>query len=115
MNGIQVAGNEGIDIKAPNYRALASKIKASGADAFFFGGITASNGVQLYKDVWAANPGIKLFGPDGVAGTSFTSKVPAGARWNTDITVGTIPPQAHPPQRQKFFQDFKTAYGTATA
>ena len=73
-NGIEVAGNEGIDIKAPNYRALASKIKASGADAFFFGGITASNGVQLYKDVWAANPGIKLFGPDGVAETSFTSK-----------------------------------------
>jgi branched-chain amino acid transport system substrate-binding protein len=113
LNGIEVAGNEGIDIKAPNYRALASKVKASGADAFFFGGITASNGVQLYKDVWAANPGIKLFGPDGVAETSFTSKLPADAQKNTYITVGTIDPKDYPPEGQKFFKDFKAAYGTA--
>jgi branched-chain amino acid transport system substrate-binding protein len=114
LNGVQVVGNEGIDIKAPNYRALAAKVKASGADAFFFGGITASNGVQLYKDVWAANPGIKLFGPDGVAETSFTSKLPADAQKNTYITVGTIDPKDYPPEGQKFFRDFKAAYGTAT-
>jgi branched-chain amino acid transport system substrate-binding protein len=114
LDGIAVAGNEGIDIKAPNYRALAAKIKASGADAFFFGGITASNGVQLYKDVWAANPGIKLFGPDGVAETSFTSKLPADAQKNTYITVGTIDPKDYPPEGQKFFADFKAKYGTAT-
>jgi branched-chain amino acid transport system substrate-binding protein len=111
LNGIQVAGNEGIDIKAPNYRALAAKIKQTGADAFFFGGITASNGVQLYKDVWAANPGIKLFGPDGVAETSFTSKLPADAQKNTYITVGTIDPKDYPPEGQKFFKDFEAAYG----
>jgi len=114
LNGITVVGNEGIDIKAANYRALAQKIKSSGADAFFFGGITASNGVQLYKDVWAANPGIKLFGPDGVAETSFTSKLPADAQKNAYITVGTIDPKDYPPEGQKFFADFKTAYGTAT-
>jgi branched-chain amino acid transport system substrate-binding protein len=114
LNGIQVVGNEGIDIKAPNYRALAAKVKASGADAFFFGGITASNGVQLYKDVWAANPGIKLFGPDGVAETSFTSKLPADAEKNTYITVGTIDPKDYPPEGQKFFADFKAKYGAAT-
>jgi branched-chain amino acid transport system substrate-binding protein len=114
LNGITVAGNEGIDIKAPNYRALAAKIKASGADAFFFGGITASNGVQLYKDVYAANPSIKLFGPDGVAETSFTSKLPASAQKQTYITVGTIDPKDYPPEGQKFFQDFKAKYGTAT-
>jgi branched-chain amino acid transport system substrate-binding protein len=111
MDGVQVVGNEGIDIKAPNYRALASKIKASGADAFFFGGITASNGVQLYKDVYAANPNIKLFGPDGVAETSFTSKLPAGAQPHTYLTVGTIDPKDYPPEGQKFFADFKAAYG----
>jgi branched-chain amino acid transport system substrate-binding protein len=114
LNGITVAGNEGIDIKAPNYRALAAKIKASGADAFFFGGITASNGVQLYKDVYAANPSIKLFGPDGVAETSFTSKLPAGAQKQTYITVGTIDPKDYPPEGQKFFADYKAKYGAAT-
>jgi branched-chain amino acid transport system substrate-binding protein len=112
MNGIQVVGNEGIDIKAPNYRALAAKIKSSGADAFFFGGITASNGVQLYKDVWAANgPNIKLFGPDGVAEDAFTTKLPADAQKNTFITVGTIDPKDYPPEGQKFFKDFEAKYG----
>jgi branched-chain amino acid transport system substrate-binding protein len=111
LNGIQVLGNEGIDIKAPNYRALASKIHASGADGFFFGGIDASNGVQLYKDVWAANPGIKLFGPDGVAQTSFTSRLPKDAQANTHLTVGTIDPKDYPPEGQKFFKDFKAKYG----
>jgi branched-chain amino acid transport system substrate-binding protein len=111
LNGITVAGNDGIDIKAPNYRALASKIKTTGADAFFFGGITASNGVQLYKDVYAANPSIKLFGPDGVAETSFTSKVPAAAQAQTYITVATIDPKDYPPEGQKFFSDFKAKNG----
>jgi branched-chain amino acid transport system substrate-binding protein len=114
LNGIQVLGNEGIDIKAPNYRALAQKIKSSGADAFFFGGITASNGVQLYKDVFAANPNIKMFGPDGVAETSFTSKLPKDAQDQTYITVGTIDPKDYPAEGQKFFKDFKAKYGTAT-
>jgi branched-chain amino acid transport system substrate-binding protein len=111
LHGIQVVGNDGIDIKAPNYRALAQKIKSSGADAFFFGGITASNGVQLYKDVYAANPNIKLFGPDGVAETSFTSKLPAGAQAHTYITVATVDPKDYPPAAQKFFADFKAKYG----
>ena len=75
LRGITVVANDGIDIKAANYRALAQKVKSSGADAFFFGGITASNGVQLYKDVYAVNPNIKLFGPDGVAESSFTSAI----------------------------------------
>lgn len=114
LNGIQVVGNDGIDIKAANYRALAQKVKSSGADAFFFGGITASNGVQLYKDVYAVNPNIKLFGPDGVAESSFTTKLPKGAQAHTYITVGTIDPKDYPPAGQKFFTDFKAKYGTAT-
>jgi branched-chain amino acid transport system substrate-binding protein len=111
LHGIQVVGNDGIDIKAPNYRALAQKVKQSGADAFFFGGIAASNGIQLYKDVSAANPNIKLFGPDGVAETSFTSALPAATQAHTYITVATVDPKDYPPEGQKFFADFKAKYG----
>ena len=112
-NGIEVAGNEGIDIKAANYRALAAKIKASGADAFFFGGITASNAVQLYKDVFAANPDIKAFGPDGVAETSFTKELPKDKQGQTYITVATTDPKEFGPEGEKFFKDFEAAYNTA--
>src|SRR4051794_9804753 len=71
LAGIQVLGNDGIDPKAPNYRSLAQKIKASGADAFFFGGIVDNNAVQLYKDVGTALPSAKMFGDDGVAISTF--------------------------------------------
>jgi branched-chain amino acid transport system substrate-binding protein len=109
--GIQVVGDEGIDPKAANYRALASKIKSSGADGFFFGGITANNGVQLWGDVFAANPNIKGFGPDGVAETAFTSKIPAATQKSTFVTNPTLPPELYPPSAKKFFADFKAKYG----
>jgi branched-chain amino acid transport system substrate-binding protein len=109
--GIQVLGDEGIDPKAANYRSLAQKMKSAGADAFFFGGITANNAVQLWGDVFAANPDIKGFGPDGVAETSFSSKIPASSMPNTYITNPTLPEQLYPPAAKTFFADFKSAYG----
>ena len=36
--------------------------------------------MQVWKDVHAANPNLKLFGPDGVAESPFTSKLSASAR-----------------------------------
>ena len=71
-------GNDGIDTKAANYRSLASKIESKGADCFFFGGITHNNGVQLSKDVAAACPNAKLYGPDGVAESAFVDPKKGG-------------------------------------
>jgi branched-chain amino acid transport system substrate-binding protein len=109
--GIQVLGDEGIDPKAANYRSVAQKMKSAGADAFFFGGITANNAVQLWGDVFAANPNIKGFGPDGVAETSFSSKIPAATMPDTYITNPTLPEQLYPPAAKTFFGDFKSTYG----
>ena len=110
--GLQVVGDEGIDPKAANYRSLGAKMKSAGADGFFFGGITANNAVQLWGDVFAANPGIKGFGPDGVAETSFTSKIPESSQPNTFITNPTLPEQLYPPAAKTFFGDFKAKYGS---
>jgi branched-chain amino acid transport system substrate-binding protein len=109
--GIQVLGDEGIDPKAANYRSLAQKIKSAGADAFFFGGVTANNGVQLWGDVFAANPNIKGFGPDGVAETAFSSKIPAATMPNTYVTSATLSPRLYPPSARTFYADFKSTYG----
>ena len=111
LDGIQVLGNDGIDPKAPNYRSLASKIKSSGADAFFFGGIVDNNAVQLYKDVGAALPNAKLFGDDGVAIDTFTKPLPKAVAARTYITVATIDPKDYPPEGQKFFKDYAATYG----
>jgi len=108
--GIQVLGDDGIDVKAANYRSLAAKVKSLGADAMMFGGITANGAIQLWKDIYAANPNIKLFGPDGVAETSFSSKIGAGPSKNTYITVAGVPESKLPPAGKKFLSDFKAAY-----
>src|SRR3712207_8993985 len=59
--------------------------------------IVDNNGVQLFKDVAAGNPQIKLFGPDGVAETTFTDPkeggIPADVAERTRITVATLSPE----------------------
>jgi branched-chain amino acid transport system substrate-binding protein len=112
--GIQVVGQDGIDPKAPNYRSLASKIKGTGADAVFFGGIVDNNAVQLFKDLGAALPNATLWGPDGVATVTFTKPLPADVAKRTFITVATINPKDYGPKGRKFYADFKAAYGGKT-
>jgi branched-chain amino acid transport system substrate-binding protein len=110
LRDIEVVGTDGIDPKAPNYRSLASKVADSGADAVFFGGIVDNNAVQLYKDLGAALPDATLWGPDGVATSTFTNPLPADIADRTYITVATINPKDYAPKGQQFFDDFKQEY-----
>jgi branched-chain amino acid transport system substrate-binding protein len=115
--GLEILANEGIDPKAPNFRSLAAKMKSEGADCFVFGGITANGAVQLYKDVLAALPDIKLYGPDGVAETGFTDPeeggIPANVQQRVKLTVATLDPSEYPPDGQRFFRDYEEEYGEA--
>src|SRR4051794_23681361 len=95
--GLTILGNDGIDPKAANYRALAGKIKGAGADCVFFGGITQNNAVQLWKDLHAAMPTTKLFGPDGVAESAFSTKIGSSAEKMTYVTNPTLDPKLYPP------------------
>lgn len=108
---LPIAGNQGIDTKAANYRSLAGTIKSSGADCVFYGGITQNNGVQLFTDLNAALPTAKLFGPDGVAESPFTSKLNAKTQKQTFITNPTLDPKLYPPAAQDFFTTFKEKFG----
>jgi len=109
--GLEIAGNTGIDPKAANYRSVATTIKATGADCVFFGGITDNNGVQLFKDLHAAMPTAKLFGPDGVAETAFTTKLGSSVEKVTYITNPTLDPKLYPASGQEFFKNYKAKYG----
>jgi branched-chain amino acid transport system substrate-binding protein len=111
--GIASAGTDSWDPKAANYRALASKIKATGADAVFTGGIIQNNEAQLFKDLNAAMPTAKLFGPDGIAVEQFTGEIPEKVQKQTYLTAPTLPPKDLPPEGQKFYKDYEAAYGEA--
>ena len=109
--GIEIAGEDSWEGKAANYRALAAKIKATGADAVFTGGIIDNNAPQLYKDLNAAMPDAKLFGPDGVATVDFTKEIPPKVQQQTYLTAPTLSPEELPPAGQQFYKDYEAEYG----
>ena len=108
--GIEIAGTDSWDGNQPNYRALAAKINDSGADAVFTGGIIDNNAPQLYKDLHAAMPDAKLFGPDGVATVDFTKAIPPDVQAQTFLTVAFLPPEELPPAGQQFYTDYEAEY-----
>jgi branched-chain amino acid transport system substrate-binding protein len=109
--GITVLANQRIDEKAANYRSLAQAVAARDGDSVFFGGITQNNAVQLWKDLNAAMPTAKLFGPDGVAESVFSGGIGSSAEKVTFVTNPTLDPKLYPPSGQEFFKDYKAKYG----
>ena len=114
--GLTVEGNDGTDKNAPNYRSLAAKINA---DCFVGSGVTGENYVQVFKDVAAACPNCKLYGPDGVAEAAFSDPkqggIPTEVGNRTKVTVATLSPEEFQKKgidsAVKFFDDFKAEYG----
>jgi branched-chain amino acid transport system substrate-binding protein len=112
--GLEIVSNEAIDKNAPNYRSLAARAADAGADCFIYSGITANNGVQLYKDFEAALPDAKLYGPDGVAEAGFYDPaeggIPPNVAAKVKLTVATLSPDDYPPEGQEFFEAFREKY-----
>ena len=88
--GLQVVGSEGWDAKQSSYEALANKIKSSGAQAVFLGGIACNNGAKLMQDIKAVNPKIQLQTPDGFSDPNANGAVANGAY----ISVAGQPPKS---------------------
>ena len=86
-------------------------MKSDGAECFVFSGITANGAVQLYKDVAAALPDAKLYGPDGVAESGFADPkeggVPVDVGNRIKVSVATLAPDEYPPDGKKFFSDVR--------
>ena len=114
--GVTITSNTGIDPTSPNFRSYASTIQGQGADCFFFSGIVSNGAVQITKDVHAALPKAKIFGPDGVCTSSYTSQkaggVPAAINPLMQCTVATQDLAAYPGGKD-FLAAYKAKYGSA--
>ncbi len=111
--GLTITSNTGIDPTAPNFRSYASTIAAQGANCFEFAGIVANGGVQITKDVAAAIPHVKIFGPDGMCTSTWTNAkmggVPASLDPQIECTVATQNLSAYPGGK-KFLAAYQAAY-----
>ncbi|HEV8310613.1 MAG TPA: branched-chain amino acid ABC transporter substrate-binding protein [Methylomirabilota bacterium] len=66
--GLQVMGNEGIDYKQPDQKPVLTKVRATGADLVYMGGVVDTGGpivLRQMKDVGLVAPRTKFIGPDG--------------------------------------------------
>jgi branched-chain amino acid transport system substrate-binding protein len=69
--GLEVLGQEGIDPKAADYKALATKVNDLNPDLIYLGMITQNNASQLAKDIRGAGYEGMIMGPDGINEVAF--------------------------------------------
>jgi len=109
--GLKVLGYEGIDVKAANYRSLASKIKGLEPDLVYFGGTTQSNAGQVAKDLRSAGFKAKIMLPDGCVENAFVDA--AGAENVNDTcyaTFGGLPASKLTGIGERFYKKYKEIY-----
>jgi branched-chain amino acid transport system substrate-binding protein len=103
------------DKKASSYDAVATRVKSSGADAVFLGGIVCNNGGKLIKDLRAGlGANVTIFGPDGWTPIdAATIKTAGPASEGMFITQPGIPADQLKGAGKKFVDDFTAKVGHA--
>jgi branched-chain amino acid transport system substrate-binding protein len=105
---------EAWDKNASSYEAIASRIKASGADSVFLGGIVCNNGGKLIKDLRAGlGPDVQIFGPDGWTPISATIQGAGQASEGMYITQPGLPAAQLKGEGKTFVDEFTAEIGTA--
>ena len=102
------------DKNASSYDAIAAKIKSSGADSVFLGGIICNNGGKLIKDLRnGLGSGVTIFGPDGFTPITATIDGAGPASEGMYITQPGIPADQLTGAGKTFVEDFTAQEGHA--
>ncbi|MDX2272583.1 MAG: branched-chain amino acid ABC transporter substrate-binding protein [Cyanobacteriota bacterium] len=110
--GMTVAGREGIDGKAADYKALMTKIKSLNPDLIYYGGITQNNAGQLVRDM--RNVGMaetKFMGPDGIQEQAF---IEASGKDGEGVyaTFGGLPFSEFTGAAKTWYDNYKAKYNS---
>jgi branched-chain amino acid transport system substrate-binding protein len=109
--GISIVGFTAWDGKASSYEATALKIKKSGAQGVFLGGLICENGGKLIKDLRAGAPNVKILAPDGFTPVSADVQQSSGKAEGMTVSVAGLPNDKLPPAGQAFVSAFAKANG----
>jgi branched-chain amino acid transport system substrate-binding protein len=110
--GLRVAGTARWSAETPNYRALATRIRGTGADAVFIAGDIAANGPKLIADLSAGlGRRVRL-----MAGDSFNLPGPiveaaGAAAEGLTISIAVLPNRSLPPAGRRFAAEFEQRFG----
>jgi branched-chain amino acid transport system substrate-binding protein len=105
--GIGIAGFSAWNGKASSYTGLATKIKQSGADSVFLGGLVCENGGKVIKDLRSVlGTSVTIVSPDGFTPISAVVDGAGKAAEGQYVSVAGQPNENLGPTGKKFVQDF---------
>lgn len=112
---IKILGQESIDVKAQEFKALMQKIKNMNPGLIYFGGTTQTKAGQLAKDMVAAGITCPLMVPDGCYEQAFIESAGADVlNGRCYVTFGGLPPTELAKKGgkgQAFVDAYKAKYG----
>ena len=115
--GLNVAAHDGIESVNIDFRAVLTKVRASGADLVYFGGLVDSGGPQILQQMDALGmfkAGVKMLSDDAM----YTDAVPQAVspdtiNGNLYVTFASPALDKLPTDVGKnFYKNYKTKYGT---
>jgi branched-chain amino acid transport system substrate-binding protein len=110
--GIKVAGFSAWNGKASSYTGLATKMKQSGADSVFLGGLICENGGKLIKDLRSVlGNNVTILSPDGFTPISAVVDGAGNAAEGQYVSVAGQPNENLGPTGKKFVSDFAKEIG----
>jgi branched-chain amino acid transport system substrate-binding protein len=110
--GIKILGRDGINGRAADYRAIATKIRAARPDVIYFGGITQNNAGKLVKDIRDAGITVPFIGPDGIQEKAFLDDAGTDAE-GVYSTFGGVPVTAYQGIQKEWADRYRAAYSGA--
>src|SRR4026207_452432 len=114
--GLAVVANEGIDWKQPDQKPILTKIRASGADLVYMGGVIETGAqvvIRQMKEVGLTAPRTRFMGPDGLLEEELLKGATCDAALATDmrITFAGLPFEKMRGVGAKTYETYKTKYG----
>ena len=88
--GLPVVANEGIDWKQPDQKPVLTKIRASGADLVYLGGVIETGAqvvIRQMKEVGLTAPRTRFMGPDGLLEEELLKGATCDAALATDMRI----------------------------
>src|SRR5713101_6478689 len=114
--GLTVVANEGIDWKQPDQKPILTKVRASGADLVYMGGVIETGAqvvIRQMKEVGLTAPRTRFLGPDGLLEEELLKGATCDAALSTDmrITFAGLPFEKMKGVGAKTYEAYKAKFG----
>jgi branched-chain amino acid transport system substrate-binding protein len=113
--GLPVVANEGLDWKQPDQKPVLTKIRASGADLIYLGGVIETGAqviIRQMKEVGLVAPRTRFMGPDGLLEEELLKGATCDAALGTEmrVTFAGLPFEKMKGVGAKTYEDYKKRF-----